>query len=121
MPLALVSCVVLAISGIGLLLMKNWARILSIIYAIYALVFGVIGLFISVIFMCLPMLAQAQQKPGPESIGMMVGAIGGIVGGVIGLIYPVLLLIFMLRPKLIEAFRTAQQSQMQPQVYPPAV
>ncbi len=120
MPIGFVSSIVLAIAGTGLLLFKNWGRILSIIYAIYGLVFGIVGLFLTFFFMCLPMIQQAQQNPGPESIGRTAGAIGGMIGGVIGLAYPVLLLIFMLRPKVVEAFRAAEAASSQSQSYPSA-
>ena len=118
-PLTFVSSIVLAIAGIGLLLFKNWGRILSIIHAVYSLVFGIVGLFITFFFMCIPMIEQAQQKSGPESIGMIIGSISGMIGGVIGLAYPVLLLIFMLRPKVVEAFRAAEGLSAQNQGYPP--
>ncbi|MGZ4987361.1 MAG: hypothetical protein ACXWBP_04905 [Limisphaerales bacterium] len=121
LPLGFVSSIVLVVAGIGLLQMKNWARILSIIYAIYSLVFGIVGLFLVFFFMVLPAIEQAQQKSGPEQIGMIAGSIGGLVGGVIGLAYPVLLLIFMMRPKLVEAFRAAEVLSAQNQGYPPAV
>jgi uncharacterized membrane protein YfcA len=51
------------------------------------------------------MLEQAQQQHGPAAAGAIGGAIGGSVGGCFGLIYPVLLLIFMLRPKVAAAFQ----------------
>ena len=120
LPLGFVNSIVLAIAGIGLLLMKNWARILSIIYAIYSLVFGIVGLFLMFFFMILPLIEQAQQKSGPESVAAVFGAFGGMIGAVIGLAYPVLLLIFMLRPKLVEAFRAAEALLAQSQGYPPA-
>lgn len=120
LPLGFISMIVLLIAGIGLLMMKNWGRILSIIYAVYALVFGLIGMVITFLFMLMPMIEKAQQTSGPESIGMVAGAIGGMVGSVIALAYPVLLLIFMTRPKLIEAFRVAELLSAPGQGYPPA-
>jgi hypothetical protein len=120
LPVGFVSAIVLLIAGIGLLTMKNWGRILSIIYGCYSLVLGVVGLVLTFIFMLLPMIEQAQQRSSPEAIGMTAGAIGGMVGGVIGLAYPVLLLIFMTRPKLVEAFRVAEVLSTPGQGYPPA-
>jgi hypothetical protein len=35
------------------------------------------------------------------------GAVGGVMGGCFGMIYPILLLIFMTRPKVVAAFRGA--------------
>jgi hypothetical protein len=95
----------LLIAGIGLLLMKSWARTLSIIYAIYALVAGVLGLVVNFMFLVRPMLERAGQQHGPEAAGALGGAIGGTFGGCLGLVYPILLLIFMTRPKLVAAFQ----------------
>jgi len=54
-----------------------------------------------------PMLAQAHGKSGPEAAGAIGAAIGGTVGSCFGLIYPLVLLIFMLLPKVSAAFRPA--------------
>jgi len=102
-------CAVLAAAGIGLLLLKPWARMLSIVYGIYAIVFGIFGTVMNTIFLVLPMLHQAQGKNGPEAAGAIGAAIGGSLGGCIGLIYPVLLLIFMTRPNVVDAFRAGAQ------------
>jgi hypothetical protein len=104
-PLGLLSCAVLLAAGIGLLRLKSWARTLSIAYAIYALVFGIVGMVVNFIFVTQPMIDQAHQQQGPEAGGAMGAAIGGSIGGCFGLIYPVLLLIFMLRPTVVAAFR----------------
>jgi hypothetical protein len=104
-PLGLLSCAILLTAGIGLLRMKNWARLLSIGYAIYAILFGIVGIVINFLFLVRPMLEEASHKQGPEAAGEIGGAIGGGIGGCIGLVYPVLLLIFMTRPKLVAAFR----------------
>jgi hypothetical protein len=104
-PLGLVSSGALLAAGIGLLLLKPWARILSIGYAIYAILSGLIGTILNAVFLLPPLLEEASRKQGPEAAGAIGGAVGGTVGGCVGLIYPILLLIFMTRPKLIEAFR----------------
>jgi hypothetical protein len=92
-------------AGIGLLNLKPWARTLSIIYAIYAIVNVLVGGVANYIFLIQPMMQQAQQKQGPEAAGAIGGAVGGMFGTCFGLVYPVLLLIFMLRPKVVAAFR----------------
>jgi hypothetical protein len=51
------------------------------------------------------MLQAAAEQQGPESAGLIGGAIGGSVGGCFGMIYPILLLIYMLRPNVKNAFR----------------
>lgn len=105
-PLGLLSCAALLAAGIGLLRLKSWARILSIGYAIYAIAFGILGMVVNFIFLIRPMLDQARQQQGAQAAGAMGGAIGGSLGGCFGLIYPVLLLIFMLRPNVAAAFHT---------------
>jgi len=104
-PLGLLSCAALLAAGIGLLCLKSWARTLSIAYAIFAIVFGILGMVVNFIFLVRPLLEQAQQQHGTEAAGAIGGAIGGTIGGCFGLIYPVLLLIFMSRPKVAAAFQ----------------
>ena len=89
----------LAIS-IGLLKLKRWARSGAVIYSLYTIVMGVLGMLV-IILMLTPHVSTA-----PDSVskaGMIGGLIGGVVGGLIGLVYPVLLLIFMRKPKVVAA------------------
>jgi hypothetical protein len=111
-PLGLLSCVALLAAGIGLLCLKSWARTLSIAYAIYAIVFGLVGLVVNFFFIVRPLLEHARQQQGPEAAGAIGGAIGGSVGGCFGLIYPILLLIFMFRPNVVAAFRPQAPAAM---------
>lgn len=106
-PLGLLSSLALLASGIGLLLMKNWARVLAIAYAIFSLVFGLVGQVVNYLYLVKPMMEQASQARGPEAGAAIGGAIGGVLGGCIGMVYPIVLLIFMLRPKLVAAFQPA--------------
>jgi hypothetical protein len=111
-PLGLLACAALLAAGIGLLYLKSWARKLSIAYAIYAILFGLLGSVVNFMFLVRPMIEQARQQSGPAAAGAIGGAIGGSVGGCIGLVYPVLLLIFMLSPKLTAAFQPPPPPQM---------
>jgi hypothetical protein len=103
-PLGLVTCVVLLAAGIGLLRLDTWARKLSIGYAIYAIVFSIVGLVMNFIFLFGPLLEEASQKKGPEAVGAFAGVVGGSIGGCFGLVYPVLLLVLLTRPKIVAAF-----------------
>ena len=103
-PLGLAACAVLLAGGIGLLMMKSWGRKLTLGYALYAMIFGLVGMVMNYLFLLRPLMAEAAQKQGPEAASAMGGVIGGTVGGCFGLIYPILLLIFMTRPKLVAAF-----------------
>jgi len=103
--LGIFSCGALLAAGIGLLLLKPWAHKLTIGYAIYAIIFGIIGTVVNFFLIVRPMLAQAQEQHSPGTAGAIGGAVGGSIGGCLGLIYPVLLLIFMLRPHVKAAFQ----------------
>lgn len=105
--LGLASCAVSIISGIGLLMLKPWARVLGIGYSIYAIVMSLVGLVLNYIFVVGPLLQEAGQKSGPEAAGAIGGAIGGMIGGCLGVVYPVLLIYFMTRPKVMATFRSS--------------
>lgn len=96
----LAACALIA-AGIGLLQMKQWGRVLSIAYGVLAIVMGLTGTVVNALCVFAPLMERAS---GPEAAAAIGGAIGGIVGGCIGLIYPVLLIIFMTRPAVRDAF-----------------
>ena len=98
-------------AGIGLLMMKRWARVLSIAYGIYTIIAGVIGVVLTLVLLCKPLLDIdiAGKSRGPEIAGAIGGAVGGTIGscgGCFGLIYPILLIIFMTRPRVVAAFQS---------------
>jgi hypothetical protein len=91
---------VLLAAGIGLLLTQYWARILSIVYSIIAIVYVVISSAVNY-----PQV-QAMLARIPSVPAAMLPAITLVVtvlGLVFGLVYPILLLFFMTRPKVIAA------------------
>ena len=106
--------VVLLAAGIGLLKLKPWARIVSIAYGIYAIVMVLASLVVNYIFLLQPMLQQAHQLQGPQAAAAIGGAVGGTFGSCFGLIYPILLLIFMMRPNVVAAFRPPAPADSQP-------
>jgi type IV secretory pathway VirB3-like protein len=91
--------------GIGLLLLQNWARIGSIVYAVVAivfvLVFSIVGWPITKRFVG---QMAAQLAPGAP-LGMVVGltTLMFVLGVMFSLAYPALLLFFMTRSNVIEA------------------
>ena len=97
------AALVLIVAGIGLLKMKSWARLTSIGYAIYGIVTGVVGIIVNVVFLFEPLMIQARSE-SPEAAAAMLGMVGGIAGTCFGLVYPILLLIFMTRPRVRNAF-----------------
>lgn len=106
-PLGILSGLVLLTAGIGLLMLNEWARKLSIGYAIYAILFGLVEIVLTFVFVTRPMLERASQAQGPEAATAIGGVVGGSIGGCFSLAYPIILLIFMLRPKVAAAFRPA--------------
>lgn len=106
------AALVLIAAGIGLLQMKPWARLTSIGYAIFGIVMGVVGIILNIVFVFVPMTTQAREG-GPEAAVAAMGLVGGMAGGCLSLVYPILLLIFMTRPKIRNAFL--------PQSVPPVI
>jgi hypothetical protein len=104
-PLGFLATGVSIAAGAGLLKLKSWGRTLSIGYAIYSIVACLLGAVLNYIFIMQPLMERASQKSGPEAAALIGGAIGGTFGSCFGMIYPVLLLIFMLRPNVVAAFR----------------
>ena len=106
--LGLVASVVLLAAGVGLLKMKTWGRLLSIVYAVYAISMSLIMLGVNWVFLIQPLIDEANKlPPGPERAGIIGGAFGSAVGGCFGPIYPVFLLVFMLLPSTRAAFERA--------------
>jgi hypothetical protein len=94
---------VLIVAGIGLLLAKGWGRTLSIGYAWYAILAGILGMIVNWMYLIQPTMAAMKDAQGPAAMGALGGLIGGLLGGLFSLIYPILLLIFMNRKALRQA------------------
>lgn len=101
-PVGGVIHIVLLAAGIGLLLLQNWARIVSIGYGIYAIVGGLVG---GVVMMKIIMPIMQHTSGGAQGMIAMITLFSSVVGMMLGLVYPILLLIFMTRPKVVAAFR----------------
>jgi len=86
-------------AGIGLLRLQNWARLVSIGCGIYGIASDVVGAAF--------MLKHVLREQGLFLIVMLVAILAILA---IGLAYPVLLLIFMTRPKVVAAFSPAQST-----------
>jgi hypothetical protein len=111
----LLACVALLLAGIGLLKLKPWARTLSIVYGFYAILMVIVNSIANYYFLVQPMLEKAHGEQGPQAAAAMGGAFGSMFGGCFGIIYPILLLIFMTRPKVVAAFNpVASPGGLQP-------
>ena len=79
--------------GIGLLNQKGWARAGAVAYGYLMVVFRLLDVVITVV--C---LATGALSPKSE---MLPGMIGGLVGSFIHMVYPILLIVFMTRPRAV--------------------
>jgi hypothetical protein len=108
-PLDAAADLALVAAGIGLLLLKNWSRLVSIGYSLYTTV----SLFLNaaVWFVALDrVLGNASQTFARETIAIVIAATA--LATVLGLIYPVLLAYFLTRPKAILAFQPEAPSPL---------
>jgi hypothetical protein len=85
-----IAAVALLAAGVGLLLLQGWARTVSIIYGVYTILVTIVGVVVTL---------------GGDTSGFM--KIGSLFGAMVSLVYPVLLIIFMMRPKVVAAFKPA--------------
>ena len=89
-PLDGLAAVVLLAAGVGLLLSRNWARIFSIGYGGYAILICTVGTIMTLM--------------GGGSWIMMILS---LIGSICTLAYPILLIIFMMRPNVVAALKPA--------------
>lgn len=104
MLLGLVSSVVLIAAGIGLLRLRPYGRTLSIGYGIYAIVINVLLTIFGFMFV-FPALFEKANASGGWSSGAGDGLIGNIIGIGMRLTFAGILLYFMFRPYIAEAFK----------------
>jgi sulfite exporter TauE/SafE len=113
----IVLCVALIASGIGLLMVKNWGRLLAMIYAIVDIPVALVNSALTAKTIE-PVLKQLHADIPPEMHGPLV--IGAVAGGVCcGLIYPIVLLILLNLKDIRAAF--AASSSVPPPVSPPSL
>ena len=89
--------ILLIVAGIGLLSYKRYGRTLSIAYGFLGLLLGIVSMI-----MTYTVIMPGVLGDGSDSIqaqAAMMGRIMGLVGGLMGMIYPLMLVIFFLRPK----------------------
>lgn len=107
----IIAAAALLASGIGLLMLKPWGRLLANAYAVYMIALKIAEFVVNFFYMARPLLEQASQATNPaEKGGLIGGAIGGLIGGCFYIIFPILLIIFMTRPSVAQAFRQANKS-----------
>ena len=115
-PLSVALGLALMAFGIGLLLLKNWARLGSIVWSVIDIVFVVVGSMV-----VWPVMQRAMDQIPNVPHGMVEGFLmfGMVLGVVLGLAYPAVLFFFMTRSNVIDACQPEQPQPEQPP--PPAV
>jgi len=107
-------------ASIGLLGLRPWARRLAIGYSAYAIVATLVNIAFTAVFLIAPIVKTAQQKGNAESVGAAVGsAVGGLIGTCLALVFPILLLVFMYRPRIVQAFQPPAFEVDEPPLLPP--
>ena len=98
--------IVLLAGSIGALNLKLWARKALLFWSVAAIVMNVIGMIVNLTLM-FPKLSAIQGQ-NPRSAAAVTGGIAGGIGGFIfGMIVPILMLYFMTRPQVKQAFEMA--------------
>jgi hypothetical protein len=114
---SLVMTILLVVSGIGLLRMQGWARVLSIFVAVATILEQIAGLVYR--FTVLNPGLQAWQREflakHPGAViqenplgGQLSSAVGEILGIVLQLTYSIVLLVIMFTPTVVAAFRAPE-------------
>jgi hypothetical protein len=98
--------IVLIASGIGLLLMQSWSRLLAVYFSVVAMLVVLAGAPFSHRLM-MRSLTTTQWPGVAPGVIEAVAQIFFAVGIVFALAYPVLLLVYMTRPRVVEAFTSA--------------
>jgi hypothetical protein len=115
----LVLSVMLLTAGIGLLSMRNWARILSLVYAVMSILHKLFA-FGFFVFVSWPVVsefleAEARTAPAQGSVATQLviakaSAIGGAIFNAIFIVYPIVVLFVLLKRSVRLAF-TEQPSR----------
>jgi hypothetical protein len=108
--LSLVLTTVLLISGIGLLNLRGWARVMAIVYSILTILLQVSSVVYTVAVV--NPATRRWQEDFQRRLNLPPGAGGGgfsndlssLIGAVIGVAYAIILLIMMLTPNVSAAF-----------------
>jgi len=102
-PLDFAVFLLMVAAGAGLFLLKNWARRFSIGCAIYKILFAILNF--AVFCRGVEQIAgRAIEAAGGAFVLIILGIIG-LAATLLALVYPVLLLYFLTRPKVLQAFQ----------------
>jgi hypothetical protein len=112
--LYLVISVLMIAAGAGLVLMKPWGRLLSLVYGVSSILTQTVrmiylfAIFLPVMLAFYDTMLRSGAGGGPPPgvvAGMKFGVVIGMCVAFLGYIYPILVLILLLRPSVAAAFR----------------
>jgi hypothetical protein len=89
--------------GLGLLLLKRWARMGAVLFGVCSIVFNVLLEVAAYISLLHPLLYSPTNPPGLDTAACIHDVLTFMAAKGVGLIYPVLLVVFMRRPKVVAA------------------
>lgn len=84
--------------GVGLLQSQRWGRTLTLGYAYFTIVNGLVGAVVTFVYLLLPLMDNAASTP--ETAGAIGGAVGALFGTCFSLLYPGALIYGMSRRDL---------------------
>lgn len=111
-PLGVLSSAALLAAGVGLLSLRPWARPLSIACAIFIIVFTGAGMVVNLLLMVQPFFLQVGHRQELEAAIAIGGPLSGTLGGIFWVVYPIVLLVFMLSPKVAGVFHPSVQPKL---------
>jgi hypothetical protein len=112
--------VLMIVAGIGLIAMKSWGRLLSLVYAVLSILFHVWQLVYAYAYTIPTMnaffddeAARDKQVAAFASSMKTIMAVSPVMGAIVA-IYPIIVIIIMLLPSVAAAFRQQQLTFDQP-------
>ena len=108
-PLNLAASLAMVAAGIGLLLLKNWARLTSIGCGIYKTIFVISN---GVVFYVALRDILTQAAAQTAGFVLVILLLVGLAAAALSLAYPLLLIYFMTRPKVVLAFQPESPSPL---------
>jgi hypothetical protein len=114
-----VLCVLMLLSGLGLLSGRPWGRALTIAYAVLSVLYTVVSLVFSAVVV-IPAMSEAGKdlanQGGPQAQLMaqaiQFGAVFALVIGALFVIYPIIVLVIMLLPSVRVAYGGAPAAEV---------
>jgi hypothetical protein len=86
-------------TGIGLLGLRAWARVSGIVYGFYGIIFELVTIGMIVIFAMPELQSLTGTAPSEGAGSAVVKLVVGVLGSLVSMVLPILLIVFMSKPK----------------------